>query len=183
MTLEEDSSQETRSRTIRMLFGSRADVELLEAYMNYYTRQCSGNRSYIGHYGIAKDLVIGQRLRDFEPISTSDPRWATIYDAIFLACRLLTMVNVPILQLSGRSNLKRDDSLERFLRRAFPPSARLVFETEPIKHELIARNISEKGRIKIAWTDNLADHLRLEIGGKTLYIFHHASFLKSQKTM
>jgi hypothetical protein len=34
--------------------------------------------------------------------------------------------------------------------------------------------------VDISWTNNLADHLLLSQGGKKLYVFHHASFLRWQ---
>jgi len=44
-----------------------------------------------------------------------------------------------------------------------------------------ARNIDRIGGIRIRWTNNLADHLRLSDDDGAVFIFHHASFLKFQQ--
>jgi hypothetical protein len=41
-----------------------------------------------------------------------------------------------------------------------------------------ARNIERIGGIRIVWTDNLADHLRMRDDDTGVCIFHYASFLK-----
>jgi hypothetical protein len=46
--------------------------------------------------------------------------------------------------------------------------------------EFTAYNLQRYAGVEIAWTDNLADHLRLSRNRKRLYISHHASFLQWQ---
>jgi hypothetical protein len=110
MPLEDYVSQEANSFIINELFGSEGNMELLGAYMNHYTRQCTGNRRNIDYNEIAFQLICHPDIRILAYRFTSDHRQGDEQDAVFLACRLLTMVNVPFLQLSGRSNLERGHS-------------------------------------------------------------------------
>ena len=45
-----------------------------------------------------------------------------------------------------------------------------------------ARNLERIGGLRIIWTSNLADHLRLHDDDTRLSIFHHATFLHYQKS-
>lgn len=45
-----------------------------------------------------------------------------------------------------------------------------------------ARNLKMIGGLKIEWTNNLVDHLRLADDDKTVFIFHSVSFLKFHQT-
>jgi hypothetical protein len=102
-------------------------------------------------------------------------------DAVFLACRLLTIMNLPYAQLSSRDEYEPDDSLRRFLHEYFKLSTRWIDDKKLPKPGLTARDISESARIKVSWADNLADNLKLENGEKPVQIFHHVSFLESQE--
>ncbi|KAH7082051.1 hypothetical protein FB567DRAFT_561946 [Paraphoma chrysanthemicola] len=47
--------------------------------------------------------------------------------------------------------------------------------------DFTAFNLQRLAGLEIHWTDNLADHLRLIENDRKLCIFHHATFLRSQK--
>ena len=46
----------------------------------------------------------------------------------------------------------------------------------------LPRNVERIGGLRIIWTSNLADHLRLHDDDTRLSIFHHATFLHYQKS-
>ena len=50
-----------------------------------------------------------------------------------------------------------------------------------LEKQFNALNLHRIAGIRIFWTDNLADHLRMMNDDKTVAIFYHASFLEYQK--
>jgi hypothetical protein len=50
-----------------------------------------------------------------------------------------------------------------------------------LEKQFNALNLQRIGGIRISWTDNLADHLRMMDDDKTVAVFYHASFLEYQK--
>jgi hypothetical protein len=50
-----------------------------------------------------------------------------------------------------------------------------------LEKQFNALNLQRIAGIRISWTDNLADHLRMMDGDKTVAVFYHASFLEYQK--
>jgi hypothetical protein len=48
--------------------------------------------------------------------------------------------------------------------------------------DFTAFNLQRLAGLEIRWTDNLADHLRLIENDRTLCIFHHATFLRRQRS-
>ena len=184
-------SAKTKSDIIAAFGWSKAATESLDSYMNYYTRQCvlasqSDERYYsdMTHGSISRiaaHLVMGGSIQNIYVLTLPYSQMNQVDEAVFLVCRLLTMVDVSYAYLSSRDSYERENSLGRFLLKVFKPSMRLVGEKELITHSLTARSIDESAGIKISWTDNLADHLKLEHGGKVLHIFHHISFLRLQE--
>ncbi|KAH8652115.1 hypothetical protein BX600DRAFT_516190 [Xylariales sp. PMI_506] len=65
----------------------------------------------------------------------------------------------------------------------FLPSNTLVQVDSNIGKLFTVQNLVRIAGINIIWTDNLADHLRLADNGSSLFIFHHASFLKFQQRL
>ncbi|KAF2794174.1 hypothetical protein K505DRAFT_242738 [Melanomma pulvis-pyrius CBS 109.77] len=88
------------------------------------------------------------------------------------------MVDVSEVEDTQGLVLIPDEPLHTYLHRVFKPSKVLVGGVVRFKSDFIARNIHETAGIKISWTDNLANHLRLQRDGKVVHIFHHANFLK-----
>jgi hypothetical protein len=50
-----------------------------------------------------------------------------------------------------------------------------------LEKQFNALNLRRIAGIRISWTDNLADHLRMMDDDKTIAVFYHASFLEYQK--
>jgi hypothetical protein len=107
--------------------------------------------------------------------------------SINLAVRLLLMVNVGNIPngFSGYRPLQWDQgTLRQFLVDQFAPYAAPLQERVRLEKVFTARNIERIARIRLRWTDNLADHLRLfdsEDDELVVNIFHHASFLIMQQ--
>jgi len=184
-------SAKTKSDIIAAFGWSKVSPESLDAYMNYYARQCylasQSDKKYYSDMThasisrIAAHLLIGGSIQNIYVLTLPYSQMSQIDEAVFLVCRLLTMVDVSYGYLSSRDSYERENSLARFLPKVFKPSMRLVGEKELITPSLTARSIDESAGIKISWTDNLADHLKLEAGGKVVHVFHHVSFLSLQE--
>jgi hypothetical protein len=108
--------------------------------------------------------------------------------SINLAVRLLLMVKVGNIPngFSGYRSLQWDQgTLRRFLLDQFPPHAAPLQERVRLEKVFTARNIERIAGIRLRWTNNLADHLRLfdseDDDGLVVDIFHHASFLIMQQ--
>ncbi|KAK4461478.1 hypothetical protein QBC42DRAFT_270086 [Cladorrhinum samala] len=80
-------------------------------------------------------------------------------------------------------------SLRDFLEAYFAPdppshasslSSSTVTETVKLEKIFKASNLCRIAGLRIVWTDNLADHLRLSDDDTRVHIFHHASFLQAQ---
>lgn len=109
-----------------------------------------------------------------------------VHSTIDLAVRVHLMANFGSPEITftpGRTKLSwTHGSLNAFLCDHFDPNVFPRNATPLISFQktFTARNIEHIAGIKIFWTDNLADHLRLLDEDKTVAIFHHATFLKHQ---
>jgi hypothetical protein len=107
--------------------------------------------------------------------------------SINLAIRLLLMVEVGKVPngFSGNSPLQWDQqTLNQLLAAHFAPCATAKEKSIRLGKVFTARNIERMAGIRIRWTNNLADHLRLsdsENDELVVNIFHHASFLIMQQ--
>lgn len=124
---------------------------------------------------ILRERLLDHELDDSEEILEN---WIT------LAARLLLMVPTgglatgkPI-RISGETKLDwKDGTMRDLLNREIVPETTMK---EGIKLEKIfnARNLERVAGIKIRWTSNLADHLRMREEDTAVEIFHYASFLR-----
>jgi len=104
--------------------------------------------------------------------------------SINLTVRLLLMVSVGNIPngFSGYRPLQWDQgTLRQFLADQLPPRSAPLQERVRLEKVFTARNIERIAGIRLRWTDNLADHLRLEDDERVVNIFHHASFLIMQQ--
>ena len=106
---------------------------------------------------------------------------AMIESSIDLAVRLLLMINIgPVRHgfLGRKELLWQNGSLKEFVRCHFDQSQAFALERVNLEKQFMACNLKRIACIRIIWTDNLADHLRLQEDDTQVYIFHHASFLQ-----
>ena len=105
-------------------------------------------------------------------------------NTIDLAARIYTMINISggKYAISGHCRLEWEDgNLKDFLSGYFNRKPELDNGSIKLERAFKAYKLQKIAGIKIQWTDNLADHLRLVDDQDTIVaIFHHASFLKRQ---
>jgi hypothetical protein len=173
------------------------------AYFHYYFEQCKQALRQRGRYAAARthrDLVevaryleqampkdeIKQALRTKLPTAKSGSEDKSLEGSVMLGARIFLMMDIGVFQQAycGRPPLVWvDGDLQTFLREYFaqPP----VLGHENVKFEKVfkARNLEKIAGIRIEWTSNIADHLRMmQDDDKAVAIFHHASFLRWQNT-
>jgi hypothetical protein len=105
--------------------------------------------------------------------------------SIDLVVRSLLMLDVGAMRhaYTGRRPLLwRNGTLQDFIKLIFPSSQILDHSGLKLGSTFTARNLDKIAGIKIRWTPNLADHLRVTESDdcQTLSIFHHSSFLQYQ---
>lgn len=99
-----------------------------------------------------------------------------------LVVSILLMVPIQCVltghSITGETKLRwKDGTLQNLVNQQFVPQIEIK-ETVKLDRIFNARNIERIAGIKIRWTSNLADHLRMRDDDKTVDIFHYASFLK-----
>jgi hypothetical protein len=105
--------------------------------------------------------------------------------AIDLCASLLTMVDVEIRDsptgLSGSSPLRWEKGpLRVALAAHLTPQTTLQVDNSKLGRLFTARNITRIGGIRIRWTTNLVDHLRLIDDDEAVLIFNCVGFLQFQ---
>ena len=109
---------------------------------------------------------------------------ANLTMSIDLAARLLLMMTIDDREtLILRPNRLKWEagSLKHFVRQWFDPSdSGMKTFSLKVQRTFTARNLEQVGGLKIIWTDDLADHLRVTDDDTRVFIFHHASFLQCQ---
>jgi hypothetical protein len=127
---------------------------------------------------ILRERLLSHELDDREEILEN---WIT------LAARLLLMVPTgrrvtgKSIRVSGETKFDwKDGTMKDLLNSEIVPQTMMK---ESVKLEKIfnARNLERVAGIKIRWTSNLADHLRMREEDTAVEIFHYASFLRFQK--
>ncbi|RMJ07484.1 hypothetical protein BHE90_011632 [Fusarium euwallaceae] len=74
-----------------------------------------------------------------------------------------------------------ENDLASLARRLFPSSPQIDCSRVSIPATLDAWGLENIAGIKIEFTDNLADHLRLAKDNTQLYVFHHVAYLEHQR--
>ncbi|KAJ6437088.1 putative transcriptional regulatory protein [Purpureocillium lavendulum] len=86
--------------------------------------------------------------------------------------------------VSGRHPIHwTNGCLRDVLANRFPSETQSAADSSRIGKLFNARNLSRIAGIEIRWTNNLANHLRLTDDDRTVFIFHHSSFLKLQRSL
>jgi hypothetical protein len=108
-----------------------------------------------------------------------------LVSSINLAARLLLMIGIAdTKELRHEPNpiLWRSGSLKYFVKdQLTPPALVLPIDGGRLGTQFTARNLERIAGLKIAWTNNLTNHLRISSDDSQIYIFHHASFLECQR--
>jgi hypothetical protein len=168
----------------------------LHSYFGYYTEQSdlfSGHTWAKTHKDILdissllqQDLKKNELRRQLRskvqppPSSNGD---MMLDSSIDLAIRLLLMMKVGHLpnNFSAYKALvwNQGPSLREFVSASFKPRGALNHEHVRLEKMFSGKNLERVAGIKIKWTSNLADHLRiLDDEDTQVAIFHHASFLE-----
>ena len=104
-------------------------------------------------------------------------------NSINLVARLMLMVRIGKVphecSKGGYLNWEEGD-LREFVYNCFAPPVTRGHDRIKLEKSFNALNLQRIGGIKIWWTENLADHLRMVDDDKGIFIFHHASFLEHQ---
>lgn len=185
---------QVRRAVLRSLWDKENDnLDRYDPYFVYYEAQCTslagiGRLWENGHEEMLKImdyLKSGQQTRESLAVCLhQDP--ATIDDSITLAARLWLMPNIGELLHSytpGQTIVGWDEgsTLKACVDRHFTPTHYL---DDPVKlpKGFNAFQLERIAGIKVAWTNNLADHLLMRDDDTKVLIFPHATFLRCHKT-
>lgn len=105
-------------------------------------------------------------------------------NSVDLATSLLLMIDCGnlVLGFSGRTEFPWvDGCLREHLEDYFSEGSALTHTGVKLQKDFTARNLCRIAGMRIVWTDNLIDHLRLTEDDTRVHIFHHASFLEYQR--
>lgn len=124
--------------------------------------------------------------RDTIPISVPPATDELLYNTIDFVARLLLMVDIGPERLGDRTiqqlpvPWEEDGTLPGLIANQFDGARELVV---PVRLEriFIAPNVELIGDIRIVWTDNLADHLRMSEDDTKVAIYSHIQFLKMNR--
>jgi hypothetical protein len=196
-----------RCQLINSLCGVRIDPAALvayhldvDAYFAYYSEQCrsalldrgrhEAARTHRNIADIASSIRNGERREDVKRIITSKLLTCSSTDGDRIADNTMDLVASLLLMMQFRDppfGMSRwrplkwtQGSLQQFLQNQLSgqPVLKETIKLEPIFN---ARNLTRIAGIKIEWTDNLNDHLKMKGDDTAVMIFHHASFLEIQR--
>lgn len=168
-----------------------------ELYFKYYAQQCDligrhANGKYSSVETHRNIMEIAQLLQ--QPLSREEVRKLMSEflkpadqkqheSSINLVARLLLMIRVGNVHhecLGGRHIEWEQGDLREFVHNYFATPPSRGHDRIKLEKSFNALNVQRIGGIKIWWTDNLADHLRMMDDDKAVFIFHHGSFLEHQ---
>lgn len=178
---------------------SQPQTAPLDPYFRYYARQCflialhdNGKYSSLAtHQDITDTAALlkqgdqsrGDILRQL-PAILGNGTHEQNENAILLASRLLLMMRigeVPHEFRAGRHVEWKQGPLKSFVHGYFSAQQEVGHEGIKFEKAFNALSLGLIADMKIQWTDNLADHLRLMNYDKVLCVFHHATFLHYQE--
>lgn len=170
-----------------------------EPFLSYYTKQCKHALHNRGKHALVrchqqildltnqfKELAVKESIRtNLKQLFTSksDREEEILNDSIDFAARLYLMINIGDSKYavsSGTPLVWRNGNLKDFLSAYFDDPQILSDSNVKFEKTFNAYNLRRIAGIRVKWTDNLIDHLRMT-DDKTVEVFHHASFLKHVK--
>lgn len=171
-----------------------------DSYFKYYAQQCdligcheNGEYSSVETHRdimtIAKLLQQSLTRAEVRKHMTDVLKLANITqqdNSINLVARLMLMIRIGKVphEYSKGEYLEWDwerANLREFVHSNFAVHPARARDRIKLEKSFNALNVQRIGGIKIWWTDNLADHLRMMDDDKAVFIFHHASFLEHQR--
>jgi len=201
--LQEEIDSRIREDIIGRLWPGEGSSEHLdwEPFLSYYTKQCKHALHDRGKHILTRthqqilditdqlgELAIREAIKsDLKQLFTSksDREQEILNNSIDLAARLYLMISIGDSKYavsSGTPLVWGEGNLEDFLLEYFNDPQVLSDSNIKFEKTFNAYNLERIAGIKVKWTDNLIDHLRIiEADDKTVEIFHHASFLKHVK--
>jgi hypothetical protein len=189
------------NHNLRQTLDSSCDITF-SAYWEYYARQCRqalhdngrhisarNHRDILDIAKFLKNNCSRQEIRWYLQSTLSNAAASNSYSllnrSIELTASLLLMVDFGdhINGFNGHTQLKWNDSssLEDFISCYFSQPPILGNEGVKLQRIFNARSLERIAGLKIIWTNNLADHLRLTDDDRTVEIFHQATFLEAQR--
>lgn len=106
-------------------------------------------------------------------------------EIVDLSVRLLLMIQTGSYRqvlIPGQASLSWTDGAICHTLSTYFSHHNVLKDTIELDKAFTARNIERISGIRIVWTGNLLDHLRLSEDDSSLTIFHHASFLHCQRS-
>ncbi|KAI8954793.1 hypothetical protein F4801DRAFT_587281 [Xylaria longipes] len=175
----------TRDELLFRLWGSvsstKGDFRYMQSYFDWYCQQflLDGGRhvSISTHAHVTKiadkmqqDKERAELYRDVSQQQLGESTPNTIDGSLNLCSRLLLMMSIGELPLGIDENY-------------FGPGAGIKLQPDKpqIGRIFTALNLRKIGGMRIEWTGNITDHLRLADDDKTVSIFHCVAFLKFQR--
>ncbi len=176
------------------------DQHSFDSFFEYYTQQCAAalhdggsqmmirtHQDLIDNIDELRDIQatrssLKTRLRARLRSSETGDSNRLLCDAIDLGARIWLMTSIGTFRnIVGPAQRtlqwKDDENLRTLLSREYFHQTDLKDQVK-LERLFNARTIVRIAGIKITWTGNLADHLRLLDDDTRVVIFHHASFLK-----
>jgi hypothetical protein len=191
-------SPQARSEFLQSLWDCDIDLEdfqppNFEGYFRYYQDQCtmilcdspSQAKSHREIVNIARTLLDPTKsASQIHSLLSPDDHTKDEKIWIFLAVRILTMIDVGALQHAVRlgqvPRVWNNGPLRDFVKSTFP-NTKEVLDDFKLERMFTARNLERVAGIQVIWTSNLADHLQLEDDDTSVRIFSHVCFLEVQR--
>lgn len=162
-------------------------------FSHWYEEQCNdriGEISTTTHSTLADIVCLvkdrhGEKAMIRSQIKATLPNYSdeSVDVLISLAARLWTMACIGEIKQCltlGQTLIWQDGSLSQLLASAFTPSLATKEDVLLLK-SFNAMSCEKVAGIKIRWTSNILDHLKMTDEDQTVYIFHHAAFLDLHK--
>jgi hypothetical protein len=172
-----------------------------DPFLSYYTQQCKHAVHDRGKHILVRKhqhiLNITDQFRELQPrediksnlkhlfTTQSDREVEILNNSVDLAARLYLMMSIGDNKYafsSGTSETWDEGNLKDFLSLYFNDPQRLSNSGIKFEKSFNAYNLGRIAGIRVKWTNNLMDHLRMiDADDRTVEVFHHVSFLKHVK--
>ncbi|KAK3395174.1 hypothetical protein B0H63DRAFT_499310 [Podospora didyma] len=167
--------------------GIRDNELKLDSYFRYYAEQCQG---FLSHHGRFITVRTHQDIVDVTRLKESNGACLNVTAEMIsrttdLTARLFLMMSVGGLPHgidSGTSLRWNQGTIRQFVQQHFDVPPILSHEGVKLPKLFNAHSLVRMAGIKIEWTTNLADHLRMIDDDQKVSIFCHPSFLMLHKT-